>query len=289
MTPDQYCQDKASQSASSFYYSFLFLEPEKRQAMTALYAFCREVDDIVDDCKEAAIAQKKLAWWKQSMRDTFDGSPSHPIQHALLPAIQRYQLPLSYFLDIIDGMEMDLNQSRYQHFDDLALYCYRVAGAVGLLAAAIFGYRDVAVETYAKYLGLAFQLTNIIRDIQEDAQRNRIYIPLDELQQFDVDPQDLLQSHDSENMQRLLAFQIERAQSYYQKAFAALPHAEREAQRCGIIMSAIYFAVLEKIAKRPAKVLQGRVRLSAWKKLWLAWNTARSEKQQNYNRYSIHT
>ena len=283
MTPDQYCQNKASESGSSFYYSFLFLAPEKRQAITALYAFCREVDDIVDETRETAIAQQKLDWWKSSMRETFAKSPSHPIQQALLPAIERYQLPLSLFLDIIDGMEMDLTIFRYQTFDELSLYCYRVAGAVGLLSAKIFGYQDKAVENYAKSLGIAFQLTNILRDIKEDASRNRIYIPLQELSDIGVTESEVLSCQYSEKMMMLLQTQIDRARRYYREAFDYLPSRDRNEQRCGIIMSAIYHAILEKIAEEPAQVLRGRVRISAWKKLWLAWNAARTEKLQKYN------
>jgi len=290
MTPDKYCQDKASQSGSSFYYSFLFLAPEKRQAITALYAFCREVDDIVDECSDATIAKEKLAWWESSMHATYAKSPSHPIQHALLPAIERYHLPLQYFLDIIAGMEMDIIRYRYQNFDDLSLYCYRVAGAVGLLSARIFGYRENVVEQFAKSLGQAFQLTNILRDIKEDAQRNRIYLPLDELAEYGVSESDILNASDSENMRAFLNFQVLRTQHYYQQAFDQLPRQDRDNQRCAVIMSSIYHAILEKIAKDPSQVLRGRVTISAWKKLWLAWNTARTEKQQKYiNRYTMHT
>jgi len=294
MTPEQYCQDKVSQSGSSFYYSFLFLSPEKRQAITALYAFCREVDDIVDNIvdgnRDCSIAHKKLDWWRSSMRETYRQSASHPIQHALLPAIERYQLPLSLFLDIIDGMEMDLVKFRYQDFDELSLYCYRVAGAVGLLSARIFGYHDSAVEKYAVNLGLAFQLTNILRDIKEDVERNRLYIPLQEISEMGLSENEVLSLQYSDKMERLLNAQIERARHYYQLAFDCLPHPDRDEQRCGIIMSSIYHALLEKIAENPRQPLKQRVNISLWKKLWLAWNTARQEKLQKYtNPYSIKT
>jgi len=282
MTPNQYCQNKASSSGSSFYYSFLFLSPEKRQAITALYAFCREVDDIVDECHDTSLAQQKLDWWKSSMRETFEYSPNHPIQQALLPAIERYDLPLQYFLDIIAGMEMDLHKFRYETFDELSLYCYRVAGAVGLLLVKIMGYYDKSVEKYAKDLGLAFQLTNILRDIKEDAERNRIYLPLQELAQRGLSEKEILNAEISDNMQDLLDFQIERARGYYQSAFENLPSQERESQRCGVIMSSIYYAILDKIATDPGAVLKRRVSIPTWKKLWLAWNTARSERQQKF-------
>ncbi|HEX9179319.1 MAG TPA: presqualene diphosphate synthase HpnD, partial [Burkholderiales bacterium] len=188
MTPDQYCQEKAAQSGSSFYYSFLFLPPEKRRAITALYAFCREVDDLVDECSDPVVARTKLAWWRQELAGTFAGNPQHPVTRALAPAIERFGLPQEQFQEIIDGMEMDLDQEHYPDFRSLALYCHRVAGVVGLLSAEIFGYQDRATLRYAHELGLAFQLTNILRDVGEDARRGRIYLPMDELAQFGVAP-----------------------------------------------------------------------------------------------------
>ncbi|HEX9179817.1 MAG TPA: presqualene diphosphate synthase HpnD, partial [Burkholderiales bacterium] len=188
MSPDQYCQEKAAQSGSSFYYSFLFLPPEKRRAITALYAFCREVDDVVDECSDPILARTKLAWWRQELTGAFAGNPQHPVTRALAPAVERFGLPLEQFQEIIDGMEMDLDQDRYADFRSLALYCHRVAGVVGLLSAEIFGYQDRATLKYAHELGLAFQLTNIVRDVGEDARRGRIYLPMDELAQFGVAP-----------------------------------------------------------------------------------------------------
>jgi len=184
MTPDQYCQDKAARSGSSFYYSFLFLPPVQRRAITALYAFCREVDDIVDMKGEPGIARIKLNWWRQEIARLFAGQAQHPVTRALTPVIEEFDLPQEQFLEIIDGMEMDLDQHRYASFKELMLYCYRVASVVGLLAAEIFGYRDRHTLKYAHDLGIAFQLTNIVRDVYEDAQRNRIYLPLDELQRL---------------------------------------------------------------------------------------------------------
>ncbi|MDP3483644.1 MAG: presqualene diphosphate synthase HpnD, partial [Sulfuricella sp.] len=186
MTPDQYCQERAAKSGSSFYYSFLFLPPLKRRAITALYAFCREVDDVADECHDVAIARAKLAWWRNEVSNIFAGRPEHPVGQALAPLAREFGLPASEFDEIITGMEMDLTQNRYADFDQLQLYCHRVAGVVGLLSARIFGYRDARTEAYAHDLGLAFQLTNIIRDVGEDARRNRIYLPLDELTRFGV-------------------------------------------------------------------------------------------------------
>ena len=192
MTPDEYCQQKAAQSGSSFYYSFLFLPGKQRRAITALYAFCREVDDVVDECHDPQIAATKLAWWRLELDRLYDGQPGHPVTQALLPVLAEFNLPQEQLLEIIDGMEMDLQQTRYLDFKALSLYCYRVASVVGLLAAEIFGYQDRKTQKYAHDLGMAFQLTNIIRDVGEDARMGRVYLPIDELQRFEVPVADIL-------------------------------------------------------------------------------------------------
>jgi len=281
MTPDEYCQEKAAKSGSSFYYSFLFLPAEQRKAITALYAFCREVDDIVDECSEEHIARVKLQWWRDTIRDTFNGKPQHPVQKALLPAIKNFNLPLEYFLELIDGMEMDLNHNRYRTFEELSLYCYRVAGVVGLLAAKIFGFKNEAVLDYAKNLGTAFQLTNILRDVREDASRNRIYIPLEELNKFGVTENDIFEYNFTDNVKHLLQYQSERAKEYYEKAFQFLPEQDRYTQRSGLIMATIYLHTLEAIEKDNFRVLDGKISLTPINKLWLAWKTARSEKKRH--------
>jgi phytoene synthase len=281
MTPDEYCQDKAAKSGSSFYYSFLFLPEAQRKAITALYAFCREVDDVVDECHDASVAQSKLNWWRAEIFGTFDGKPHHPVCQALAPAIAQFNLAKEHFLEIIDGMEMDLQQTRYANFSELSLYCYRVASVVGLMAAEIFGYQDRATLKYAHNLGLAFQLTNILRDIREDAQRGRIYLPLDELAQFGVSEQDILQGQCSDSMRQLLDFQAQRAAEFYHKAFDFLPETDRYSQRTGLIMAGIYQTALAMIAIDSCQVLERRVSLSPIRKLWLAWRTARTEKRRH--------
>jgi phytoene synthase len=273
MTPVEYCQEKAAQSGSSFYYSFLFLPKERREAITALYAFCREVDDIADECQDRDIALVKLEWWRQELARTFAGAPSHPVSQALLPAIRRYDLALEQLEEIIDGMEMDLQLVRYADFKALQLYCYRVAAVVGQLAAAIFGYTDRGTLKYAHDLGIAFQLTNIIRDVGEDARRNRIYLPQDELAQFGVSESDILSGRSSATFRALMAQQAARAQQLYQQAMQELPAADRRSQRPGLVMAAIYQAVLHEIARDDFPVLQQRVSLTPLRKLWLAWRT----------------
>jgi len=273
VTPDQYCQERAAQSGSSFYYSFLFLEPPRRQAITALYAFCREVDDVVDECPDALLARTKLAWWRGEVKALFEGCPSHPVTQALAASLKNFSLPQEQLLEIIDGMEMDLDHVRYADFKALHLYCYRVASVVGLLAAEIFGYRERLTLKYAHDLGLAFQLTNIIRDVGEDARRGRIYLPQDELSRFGVTETDLLQARYSDNFRRLMEFQVERARAMYRQAFAQLPAADRKAQRAGLIMAAIYRATLDEIVRDDYRVLDQRISLPPLRKLWLAGKT----------------
>lgn len=270
MNPHDYCQDKAASSGSSFYYSFMFLPAERRQAITALYAFCREVDDVVDECHDASLAHTKLDWWRQETARVFDGTPTHPVGHALKDVLTRFDLPREQLLEIIDGMAMDLQQTRYLDFKGLQLYCYRVASVVGLLAAEIFGYTDRQTQKYAHDLGMAFQLTNIIRDVGEDARRGRIYLPIEDLQRFEVPASDILQARYSDNFRKLMAFQAERAEHFYEQAFAQLPKADRKSQRPGLVMAAIYRTLLREIARDGFQVLDRRTSLTPLRKVWLA-------------------
>ncbi len=271
MNPHDYCRDKTAKSGSSFYYSFLFLPQEKRQAIMALYAFCREVDDVVDECHDSALAATKLAWWRREVAALYAGQPSHPVTQALKDVLPRFNLPQEQLLEIIDGMEMDLTQTRYLDFKGLSLYCYRVASVVGLLAAEIFGSTDHRTQKYAHDLGMAFQLTNIIRDVGEDARRGRIYLPIDELQRFNVPAKDILESRQSDNFQALMRFQIERARQYYAQALAHLPAADRKAQRPGLMMAEIYQTLLTEIERDGCRVLTHRTSLPPTRKLWLAF------------------
>jgi phytoene synthase len=282
MTPDQYCQDKAAKSGSSFYYSFRFLPTQQRQAIIALYAFCREVDDTVDEIEDTDIARAKLAWWREEIQRTFQGTASHPVGLALQSSLQNFALHEEYFMEIIDGMAMDLDQFSYAEFKHLALYCHRAASVVGLLSVEIFGYKDRLTLKYAENLGMALQLTNIIRDVREDAQRGRIYLPQDELQQFNVKSDDLLALKSSPELIELLKFQTARAKQYYQQALQILPEHDRYTQRTGLIMAAIYEATLVEIEKDNFQVMQHRVSLTPIRKLWIAWRIARKEKQLHH-------
>ena len=274
MTPDQYCADKAAQSGSSFHYSFRLLDPARRTAITALYAFCREVDDAVDEVADPDVARVKLAWWRTEVDALFKGSPHHPVAMALLPVVRRYGLPEAHLQTVIDGMQMDLDTVRYLDFAGLELYCHRVAGVVGLMSAEIFGYADPATRGYARDLGVAFQLTNIIRDVGEDARRGRIYLPQDELARFGVAPSDVLRARHSDAFVALMRFQVERARAWYDRAFAKLPARDRRAQRAGLAMAAIYRTLLEEIARDGYRVLDRRIALTPLRKLWIATRTA---------------
>ena len=273
MTPDEYCQQKAAQSGSSFYYSFRFLPAERRRAITALYAFCREVDDVADEVSDVNIARAKLGWWRTEIANLFQGHPHHPVTKALLPATRAFGVDQSRLNEIIDGMEMDLTRHRYNDFESLKLYCHRVAGVVGQLSAGIFGYSNPKTLDYAEQLGLAFQMTNIIRDVGEDARRDRVYLPQDELATFGVSTADILAARSSPAFLQLISFQAERAKSLYSEAFRALSPEDRRPQRPGLIMSAIYRALLDEIERDGFQVLTQRISLTPMRKLWIAWRT----------------
>jgi phytoene synthase len=274
MSPDEYCEQRAAQSGSSFYYSFRFLPPERRRAITAVYAFCREVDDVVDEVSDPGVARLKLDWWRTELGAVFDGRPRHPVTLALAPAVSAFNLPQEYFRSVIDGMTMDLEQARYPDFAALERYCHCVAGVVGLLSAEIFGCTQAATRSYARDLGIAFQLTNIIRDVGEDARRGRIYLPQDELARFGVAAEDVLGARASGGFRALLAHQAARARAFYGRALGTLPAADRRAQRPGLIMAAIYQALLTEIERDGFRVLERRVALTPLAKAWLAWKTS---------------
>ena len=270
MTPDQYCLSKTRESKSNFYYSFLPLPKRKRQAIIALYAFCREVDDIVDNIKNAEVAKIKLDWWQSEITCLFAEKPNHPVTLALAPHVKSLSLDLSHFQHILEGMKMDLTISRYRTYSDLKNYCYHVAGAVGLLAAKIFGYKDNATLKFAKELGLALQLTNIVRDIGEDAGRGRIYLPLDELEKFQIRETDIIHWKNSVALQKLLSLQIERAERQFFSALSILPPIDYKNQRTSLIIAHIYLALLKKIKNSQPFDIKTRVSLSSWEKIRIA-------------------
>ena len=221
------------------------------------------------------VAQAKLAWWRQEVAQTFGGSPQHPVAQALVPIVREFALPEEHFQTIIDGMAMDLVHTRYLDFAALELYCHRVAGVVGLLSAEIFGYANPSTLGYARDLGIAFQLTNICRDVGEDARRGRIYLPQEDLAKFGVAPSSLLRGEHSPAFAELMAFEFGRAREWYDRAMAQLPGEDRKAQRTGLVMAAIYRTLLDEIARDGYRVLDRKTSLTPVRKLWIAWNTAR--------------
>ena len=271
MTPQQYCAKKTAQSGSSFYYSFLFLEKKKREAITALYAFCREVDDIVDDASDEHVARSTLNWWDQEIEKMWLGTPQHPVSIAIQPFIEPYKLEKKYFKLIIDGMMMDLERQNYETMEQLTKYCYRSASAVGILSASIFGYSHPSTLIYAEQLGLALQITNILRDIQEDLVRGRLYIPLEELDKVNIKRADLKQSVGKKSFDTLIANQVDIAQKHFDSADRSLHVDDRQSQKAGLIMSGIYRKLLNKIASRPARSFAKRQTLTPIHKLWIAW------------------
>jgi phytoene synthase len=273
-TPEHYVQEKAAKSGSSFYYAFLFLPPPRRAAITAFYAFCREVDDVVDETSDVGVAATKLAWWRSEVAKAFAGQPSqHPVLQALMPHAPLYQITAAHLHAVIDGCEMDLQQSRYLDFPGLQRYCHLVAGIVGEVAASIFGQTDPQTTAYAHKMGLAFQLTNIIRDVGDDARRGRIYLPVNELKQFDVKANEILNRGYSERFTALMQFQAERAHRTYEEALALLPAADRRAQKPGLMMANIYRTLLREIESHQFQVLHQRVSLTPVRKLWIAMQT----------------
>ncbi|MDO5623369.1 MAG: presqualene diphosphate synthase HpnD [Pseudomonadota bacterium] len=270
-SPQDYVQQKAAASGSSFYYAFLFLPPPRRAAITAFYAFCREVDDVVDEVSDPGVAAQKLAWWQTEVARAFDGHPTHPVMQALMPWAMEFGVEQRPLQDIITGCQMDLTQTRYLDFAALEKYCHLVAGVVGEVSARIFGQTQEQTTAYAHKLGLAFQLTNIIRDVGEDARRDRIYLPIDDLQRFDVKAHEILQAVYSDRFAALMRFQAERAQACYDQALALLPAADRRAQKPGLMMASIYRTLLHEIERDGFHVLKQRIALTPLRKLWLAW------------------
>ena len=271
MTPQQYVQQKAAASGSSFYYAFLFLPRPRRAAITAFYAFCREVDDVVDDAVDPSVAATKLAWWQAEVSRSFALNPTHPVMKALMPLASAYAIEQRHLQAIVEGCQMDLAQTRYLDYAALQRYCHLVAGVVGEVSARIFGQTEPQTTGYAHALGQALQLTNIIRDVGEDALRGRIYLPVNELQQFDVKAHEVLKRTYSDRFTALMKFQAARAHQLYDDALALLPAADLRTQKPGLMMASIYRTLLREIERDNFRVLDQRIGLTPLRKFWLAW------------------
>lgn len=270
-----YCHQKAAESHSSFLSVFRFLSVEKRNAITVLYAFCRELDDVVDGCTDPNVAQITLNWWRSDLEKVFNNEmPEHPVHQALKDIRAKFDLPKNEFEALIDGMQMDLEQARYGSFDELKLYCYRVAGVVGCLIARILGFTNPKTLEYADKMGLALQLTNIIRDVGEDARQGRIYLPIEEMQKFDVPANVIMQCKPTENFAKLMQFQVNRARETYREAMLLLPAEDKKSQKVGLIMAAIYYALLNEIDRDGAQnVLTYKIAIPSPRKKRIALKT----------------
>ncbi|MDO5640072.1 MAG: presqualene diphosphate synthase HpnD [Neisseria sp.] len=275
MQPLEYCRQKAAESKSSFLAGFRFLPQSGQDAMTVLYAYCRELDDVVDDCSDPHVAQTTLNWWRLELDKVFgEAVPEHPVGQALKPVVRDFALPQAELADIIEGMQMDLQQARYGSFEELQLYCYRVAGVVGRLITRILGFRRPETLAYADKMGLALQLTNIIRDVGEDARNGRIYLPMAELQQFGMPAQVIMQQTPTPEFAGLMAFQIDRARATYREAVALLPREDKKSQKVGLILGSIYYALLNEIERDGAQnVLKYKIAIPGPRKKRIALKT----------------
>ncbi|HKC94510.1 MAG TPA: presqualene diphosphate synthase HpnD [Nitrospira sp.] len=268
-----YCIELTKKSGSNFYYSFLFLPKARRNAMYTIYAFCKAVDSAVDEPPPGSDPKEELRRWRAELEEVYGGSPTWPIMISLAHHVKRLSIPKAYFDELIKGVEMDLVTTRYRTFEELSLYCYRVASVVGLICLHVFGPTSAHAQDYAVDLGMAFQLTNILRDLGTDAEQGRIYLPQEDLAQFGYRETDLLQRHNNQQLRELVHFETKRARAYYGKAQAALdglPKSDRRALSVAEIMRAVYSRILERIDRPDHAVFGPRVRLSTSHRLALA-------------------
>jgi 15-cis-phytoene synthase len=266
-----YCHAVLRRSGSSFAQAFRLLGPERRAALDAVYAFCRFVDDVADGIGAGRRDPSALlARWRDELERVYAGTPTHPIGVALADAVRRFALPRHHFADLIRGVEMDLSRRRYQTFDELEEYCYLVASTVGLLCIEIFGHRHPGAGDYARDLGVAFQLTNILRDVREDAARGRLYLPLEDLARFDCEEGEVLAGRYSPRVGALMAFECGRARAYYLRARGSLAHEDRRALAPAEAMRLIYERLLARIESRGFDVFHERIVLPRYERVGLA-------------------
>jgi phytoene synthase len=264
-----YCREVTRRSSSNFAYAFRLLAADRRDALSAVYAFCRFVDDVADDAARRH-PETLLARWREELAGAFDGAPTHPIGVALADAVRRFPLERRHFLDLVRGVEMDLTRHRYATFDQLHEYCYLVASTVGLLCIEIFGHRQPEARDYAVDLGVAFQLTNILRDVTEDARRDRVYLPLEDLHRFGCTEAELLAGRYSPRVGALMAFECGRARAYYLRARGVLAAEDRGPLAPAEAMRFIYERLLDRIEARRFDVFGHRVTLPRYEKVTLA-------------------
>ncbi|MFQ5994368.1 MAG: presqualene diphosphate synthase HpnD [Acidiferrobacterales bacterium] len=284
MTPAEYCQQKVGAPGSSFYYSVLYLPVDKREALTAIYAYCCEIEEILDKCQEPDVARAKLAWWRQETQNILSHKPNHPIGRALQTVIAAHRLPEGRFAALIDGVEMSLSEGRFDTFEALRSHCERVGATASVLAAHVLGYGDPVTLDSARELGVALTLTKVIRDLRAHASRNRIYIPLEDLRRYDVPIAHILNGTETSELRALVEFECGRAEQCYDRALALIPEKDRWSQLSGLIMAAIYRRTLDEIRRDGYHVMRHRTHLPPLRKLWIAWTTRRKERRRSRRR-----
>jgi phytoene synthase len=272
MTPQQYCQDKIN-DGSSRYYSLRFLPTAQQKTLTALHAFYHEVSEIRYECHDTDVARVKFQWWQEEIAQTFAGTPHHPVCQVLSEPIRYYQLAEHYFQEIIEGWRRDFDVTRYATFEDLEGYCKRTSSVLNLLCTQVLGYKNDSTLKYAEQLGIALQLTYILRELRRDIKNGRFYIPQEELVRFKVSKQSLFDGQLSQTLQALFAHQTTRIRAYSNNAFKYLAKEDRFNQRCGLIRAQLALATLQEIENDGYQILKHKIRLTPLRKLWITWHT----------------
>lgn len=268
--PDE-AKNIAKKSKSSFYYAFSLLPSEKRDAMNTVYAFCRQTDDIVDDLEDTEeVKYEKLRKWRLELEKAISGNSEYFLFNKLIKSIRQFNIPFEPFFELIKGMEMDLQQKRYLSFDDLSLYCYRVASTVGLMCIEIFGYKNKSTKDFAVNLGLALQLTNILRDVKVDAEKGRIYLPMEDLTRFNYSEKELMNNVYNDNFVHLMKYESERARNYFDKANHNLTREDKYSMFAARAMQHIYSKLLQKIEARNYNVFEEKIRVSSFEKVGIS-------------------
>ena len=260
---------RARKSGSSFYYALWLLPRDRREALFRIYNLCRALDDAVDQAPSLEAAREALGRWEREIQQTYEGRPSHPLTREVLPVLEQYEIPQKYWMDLLAGLEMDLTQTRYPTFRELHRYCYRVASVVGLMCLEVFGYENALARAYAVDLGIALQLTNILRDLPQDAQQGRIYLPLEDLYRYRYTEADLLQGRYTPAFVELMRFECDRAREYFQRAEESLPPEDRERLRPARAMAETYRTLLDRIEEARYNVFAQTPRVSTLEKLWI--------------------
>ncbi len=270
MSESDLAADITRKSKTNFMLSFAMLPEDKREAIHTVYAFCRCTDDIVDEEGDKTTKSVRLQRWTEELELGFRGESTHPLLNKLSGIAQRFNIPAVHFFDLIRGMNMDLEKNRYETFDELYTYCYHVASTVGLMCSEIFGYTNTRTRQYAVDLGIALQLTNIVRDVRDDAQIGRVYIPLEDFERFGYTPDQLLRSEYNDAFVKLMRYEVQRARSYYAQARASLAEEDHGAFFAARIMDRIYYRILDKIEQKNFAVFEARISLSAFEKFRIA-------------------